>query len=159
MIGLDAYFSYLFVYAPFPPSKESCSYSGQRDLLLLNFLQRERQHWWVAVNNCCNFAFYSRVEFQVLLTKISLISVLLLSSPQNAHMRWADKSSDMFIWSALNYCCALATISLKGYSTNVTLEVQFTRHEDDLLLGFWPFFSNLSLASFPTLWKNNIKSL
>lgn len=27
--------------------KESCSHSGQRDLLLLHFLQRERQHWWI----------------------------------------------------------------------------------------------------------------
>lgn len=43
---------YLFISScTFVPSKESCGHSGQRDMLLLDFLQRERQHWWVAVND------------------------------------------------------------------------------------------------------------
>lgn len=51
-ISLNAYFSYDFFFMDIIlPLKESSSNSGQRDMLLLNFLQRERQHWWVEIND------------------------------------------------------------------------------------------------------------
>lgn len=40
-------------YYAFFPFKESCCYSGQRDMLLLDFLQRKGQHWWAAIRILC----------------------------------------------------------------------------------------------------------
>lgn len=37
----------------FFPFKESCCYSRQRDMLLLDFLQRKGQHWWAAIRILC----------------------------------------------------------------------------------------------------------